>query len=418
MIKRIKLIINTILYHPVLFFSLILEMLFVILFSLNSINYISKELSVVNFTRPFSETNFVCYMPIPDFLYDSGYISYESALQKGSQEERLNTYSKLTGLESYSKSCTFSAENSKGYFEVRAISGNVFENLNISLKKGGLLKKQQDNSDYINCMVSDGRLNAGDIITVSLISDNSESNGKTLTLRVSGIMNPPYFNLHPLTSGVEHGFSNIFTFTSQEELSAFNYSVIWVDYNDISDFINDNALDKDKNSPIYSQLLFFDNNLTESQMQENKKILEKNGYVFDYETSADFSLIKEYADSQLPLLLCMLAASLIGFAVMVYLNVFLLKRELIIFRTCGATEKEIYAILNGMFFLAILIVDFLILLMMPLLIRLEIIDIDISFIKYNIIFIILINLIFAVISLSVSGWCQKNQTKIKDEFND
>lgn len=419
MIKRIKLIINTILYHPLLFFSLIFEMLFVIIFSLNSINYISKELSIVNFTAPFSETNFVCYMPVSDFLYDNGNSSYESALKENLHEERLKTYSALTGFESYSMSCSFSAENSDGNFEVRAISGNVFENLNILLKKGSPLKNQKKTQNYVNCIVSDKRFKTGDIITVSLISDYADSKNRDgLKLRVVGVMDSPYFNLNPLTSGVKQGFLNIFTFTSQEELSAFDYSIIWVDYNDISDFINNNDLDKNKNSPIYSQLLFFDGQLTESQMQQNKEILEKSGYVFDYETSADFENVKEYTASQLPPLLCLLAAALVGFAVMIYLNVFLLKPELIIFRTCGATEREIYAILNGMFFLAIVLADAVIALIMPLLIHLEIAEIDVSFVNYNVIFIILLNLVFAVISLSVSTWCQKRQTKIKDEFND
>lgn len=418
MIKRIKLIINTVLYHPLLFGSLIFEMLFVIIFSLNSINYISKEMSVLNFTSPFSETNFVCYMPISDFLYNNGESSYESALRENLHEERLKTYSELTGLESYSMSCTFSAENADGNFEVRAISGNVFENLNISFKKGGPLKSRKGSQDYVNCIVSDSRLNAGDIITVSLVSDYAKSKGGDLKLRVAGVMNPPYFDLNPLTSGVKQGFSDIFTFTSPEELSALGYSIIWVDYNDISDFINDNGLDKNKNSPIYSQLLFFDGRLTESQMRQNKEILEKNGCVFDYETSVDFENIKEYTVSQLPPLLCLLAASLVGFAVMIYLNVFLLKPELVIFRICGATEREIYTILNSMFFLAIVISDAVIALIMPLLIHFEFAEIDVSFVNYNIVFIILLNLIFMFISLSVSAWCQKKQAKIRDEFND
>lgn len=416
MIKKFKLIINTILYHPLIFFSLIFEMLFVIFFSLNSINYISKELSVVNFTSRFSNTNFICYMPFSSSMYDNAYTSNGILFQENLQEERLKTYSLLTGLKSYSKSCTFSAENSYGNFEVRAISDNVYENINISLKKGSLLNKQEKNSDYVNCIVSDGSLSIGDIITVSLNSEGD--NNESLTLRVSGIMNPPYFNFHPSTIGVEQGFADIFIFTSQEELSAFNYSIIWVDYNDILDYINDNKLDKDKDSPIYAQLLFFDNNLTESQMQRNKKILEKNGYVFDYETSADFNRIKEYVDSQLPPLICIVIVSIIGFAVMIYLNVFLLRSELIIFRTCGATEKEIYVILNSMYFLAMILVNFIIALMLPLLTLFEIIDIDVSFVKYNNMFIILLNSIFIIISLLVSGWCQKKQTKIKDEFND
>lgn len=419
MMKKIKLIVNTILYHPLLFFSLTFEMLFVIIFSLNSINYISKELEIVNFTAPFSETNFICYMPISDFLYDGGNVSYESASRENAHEERLKTYSALTGLESYSMSCTFSAENSDGNFEVRAISGNVFENLNLSLKKGSALKNQKKSRDYVNCIVSDKRFKIGDIITVSLISDYTESeNSGSLKLKVVGVMNSPYFDLHPLTAGVKQGFLDIFTFTSREELSAFDYSIIWVDYNDISDFIDGNGLDKNKNSPIYSQLLFFDGSLTEGQMQQNKEKLEKSGHVFDYETSADFENVKEYTASQLPPLLCLLAAALVGFAVMIYLNVFLLKPEIVIFRTCGATEREIYTILNGMFFLAIVLADAVIALIMPLLIHLGIAEIDVSFVNYNIIFIILLNLIFAVISLSVSAWCQKKQTKIKDEFND
>lgn len=418
MIKKIRLIINTILYHPFIFLSLIFEMLFIIFFSLNSVNYISSELAIVNFTEPFSKTNFICYMPVPDFLYD-GSISYKDALQNGEQENRRKTYSSLSGLESYSKVCSFGAENSDGVFEIRAISGNVLENINISLKKGKTLKNQPKTKGVINCIISDGSFKIGDTITVLLLSDYAEdTKADALTLRVGGIMNPPYFNLNPLTSGVEHGLSDIFTFTPQEELSAFDYSIIWVDYDDIADFIEENDLDKDKNSPIYSQLLFFNSNLTENQMQENKKILEKNGYVYDYETSADFKMIKEYTETQFPLLICMLTASVIGLAVMVYLNVFLIRRELIIYRTCGATEKDIFIILSGMFFLAIILADLIAAILMPLLIYFETVDIDISFVKYNVIFIVLLNLIFIVTSLSVSALCQRNQTKTKDEFND
>lgn len=414
--NKIKLVINTILYHPLLFFSIILEMLFVMLFSLNSINYIGKELSIVNFTEPFSRTNAVCYMPITDFFYDNGGSSYNDALQKDVQKDRFDTYSCLTGLNGYSNTCSFGAENSDGNFEIRAISGNVLDKLNISLKKGKLLKNQHKTQGCINCIVSDGKYKTGDIITVSPISVGKGNSA--LTLKVSGIMNPPYFNFNPLTAGVENGFSDIFTFTSREELSLFDYSVIWVDYDDIADFIEENDLDKDKDSPIYSQLLFFDSNLTENQMQENKKILEKTGYIYDYETSADFKMIEEYTESQLPLLICMLTVSVIGFAVMVYLNVFLIRRELVIYRTCGATKIDIFTILNGMFFLAIILADLIVAILVPLLIYFETVDIDISFVKYNVIFIILLNLIFMVTSLLASLLCQRNQTKIKDEFND
>lgn len=394
MVKRFKLVLNSILYHPVISIGLALEMLFIILLSLNSTNYIFKELSIVNFTKPFSNCNFICYMPTPDFNENGEIVGNHS------METREDIYSKLKGLKSVSKSCALGARGNGTNFEIRAISQNIYEHLNVSLYSGNSLINTSKNSQYINCLVSKGKYKVGDVIEVNV---EEEYNSQNIVLKVVGIVNAPYFTINPFTGGEDQGFSDFFEFTSKEDLSAYNYSVIWVDYDDFEPFIPNIKLESDMRIPVLGEFLFFDDTLTKEEMIFNKRLLDKSGDTFDQYESADNTRISIYINTELPKLVLLLIICFIGLGIMIYLDNVLLRNHTNIWRVCGATEATICSIIMNMFLLLLALVNIISILLERIFISAGFVEFDIAFMKYSYCLLGIIDIIIVLLTFTTTS---------------
>ena len=267
--KYLQLSFDIIIKKPILYLSIVLQLFFSIFFALDSVNYLSSSLYTDYFCFPLTLKPFICNMPINSELYagqiDNNYLPETSDFD----------YSKLVKIESISKACSFIMYDQYGNnYEIRAYSSDITDNLNIKLKKEF---NCPESNQYIKGLTSLQNCK-GDNLTLYLYDKSAE-----LNIKFSGIVEAPYYYIDNSCINAQGSFSDIFKFTSQNELTFLNYEIIWVNYDDIAQFINQNELDTTKDSLAYNEFIFLKSDITQEEIEINEKELLELGIDKVYE---------------------------------------------------------------------------------------------------------------------------------------
>lgn len=355
-----------------LYFLIIVQLFFSIFFALDSINYLSNSLYTEYFCYPLTTEPFICNMPINNIVYSS---QPEANILPDTIDF---DYSQLIRLESISQCCSFAAYDQNGNnYEIRAYSSNITEKLNINIKKSSTYKTDGEPT----CFTSSSQVNIGDNLILTLPDGKASFNTK-----VTGIASEPYFYIDNTCMSAQCSFSDVFKFTSREELIFSNYEIIWIDYESIEEFINQYKLDTTKTSLAYNEFLFFEPNVTETDMKTNEQLLKKNSYIFTNNTAFDKEKTNYYLKTELTPALCTIIISLLGALSSFAICISSSRRHFEILKMCGAGKKHIQKIIITIVLMLLMVSNIPILLVNALSVFSNMFDWNIAFIKTNIVY--------------------------------
>lgn len=341
-------------------FLLIIQMVFLLFLTIDSFQQI---INVVYPQTIFNKSNIhqIVYFQPNSSIFNIYSKYYGENLN--TESDSYDCFSELNGLKSIENCYTLSGEDNKTILYASGYNMNL--TLAPKMIKGKWITDATSSKLYVRCVTSNRNYNIGDILEFVDIDSK-----KAIELIITGIISDPYVEFSNSCSGA-NALTDILEFTNKQSLDSKG-TLLWINYNDIPNVNNFNDFEEMFSVPtLYFQsarYLFFDESLTNEQMQNNLNLLNSNGEVFTSsvaESKKDES-VENFKNNELPTLISVTIICFIGVCFTIAVCIGESRLNFNIYYLCGAYHSQNIKIAFLLAMLPVLISDFPFLIILPL----------------------------------------------------
>lgn len=251
------------------------------------------------------------------------------------KENRDQTISRLKNVDfvSYKKhySCTVDSGDffmNENIAEIETLSDNMISQVKYPLKSGRWIDDKKDD-DYVEAVISSdyNYLKTGDVFDAEIFSDYGEK-GTDIRIKVVGILKDPVYCMQFNVSADTVASTELF---GLYDAASAQCPLILCSDESVSEFTEDVFYEDD------NCLVIFDDNISDSEMQDNLGILKEHGYAATKEIMEEGTkeLLEPNFYLYLPIGIFLLLTSIIGLISMMILNVLQNRRNFAIYFISG-----------------------------------------------------------------------------------